>query len=152
MFTPPSPRSKALLAAWTTLYDADEEIIFSTQWKPDQGNSQHLHPRRTTPDDQATSQPQYDDRHCARSLRTRTSETPPYRVSKATGESFDPPAFACFLSSTLEPAGPPKRSAFNRQRKIEVARVRRLGACLRCQLRKISVSSTDENDRTLVSI
>lgn len=50
--------------------------------------------------------------------------------------------YLCFSATSGEPVTTVKRSAFTEERKAEVNHVRMRGACLRCQIRKIPVSSS----------
>jgi len=50
------------------------------------------------------------------------------------------PGFGCFSLANGTPANIPRRTAFSLDRREEVKQVRKIGACLRCKLRKITVS------------
>lgn len=45
----------------------------------------------------------------------------------------------CFPSDPARPRGSKKRRDFTQERRVEVAQVRKAGACLRCRVRRISV-------------
>ena len=63
-------------------------------------------------------------------------------VSPRPSEGLLPSGFSiiCFPSDPARPDGKKKkRRDFNQQRRLEVAQVRKQGACLRCKIRRISV-------------
>lgn len=140
---PLSPDSTALFALFTTL---DEELSPTGNVEENQitkaknhKSKQYERPIRTVVTDGVSQ--------ANESLlnptppRIHTAVTSRNRVPKLKLQDSNLPGYICFSAVTGEPAKASKRSAFSKERRMEVMRVRKLGACLRCKLRKITVCS-----------
>ncbi|KAF2690748.1 hypothetical protein K458DRAFT_398741 [Lentithecium fluviatile CBS 122367] len=71
------------------------------------------------------------------------------RAIKSRFQETSLPGYMCFSSVTGAMTSRPRRAAFTRKRREEVRQVRKLGACLRCQLRKRTCSGGDPCKHTL---
>jgi hypothetical protein len=124
---PPSPNTEALLALFTTL--ADEA---SPQHGSDNISSQV-----------AVSEPDITPNHHNGTAGKQSLPKPKGQKRSASkkGRKRQLPNYMCFSSITGELVAPTNRSAFTKERREEVKQLRVRGACLRCQIRKIPVSS-----------
>ena len=135
---PLSPRTRDLFKAFTTLYDDD---LAAAGTCIDAGQTSRewfevLCPRSTLVSDytRASRKPQVRPRRQqvhseVRPNSSRTMSRPDISAKQI-----------CFDAVTgTEAILPKKRSAFSDDRRLEVKKMRGMGACLRCQLRKRSV-------------
>lgn len=126
---PLSPNSAALFSLFTNLYDDTQNHTIDTNIsylrdpkQTDCDASLQVHVRQQTPKSSS---------HSYSGQRKRNSNI---RNTYA-----NMPGYNCFSAATGELTRAPKRSAFSEERRKEVKQLRRLGACLRCKFRKITV-------------
>lgn len=90
--------------------------------------------------------PQSDDDSPSSKKRRRT-----YTSNKPSGGLATDFTVLCFPSDPARPEGKKKkRRDFTQQRRLEVAKVRKEGACLRCKIRRISVGNSTPEDMWLL--
>ena len=157
--TPLSPRTRDIFATLTTLYDE----VPSTDTHSIEHNKtpNTIYARGEPPsiwclwphsgsDDTPRAQPQLiEGTQMPRKRKTMTSE---HLNTKTASKRKGEPAMICFDAATGWEASPRKRAAFAGHRKAELNQVRSIGACLRCQIRKVRVSSCKSHwhDRKLI--
>lgn len=134
---PLSPGSTALFL-FTTL--CDEQTASSTGEHANAQSlsvehSQHLEEIMIVTSDRVDKSLQTIATQQERSTGSKT-----FRVAKPKVDTTVLPGYACFSAATGEAAMAPKRSVFSPERRMEVKKVRQLGACLRCRLLKRTVS------------
>ncbi|KAF2652474.1 hypothetical protein K491DRAFT_47056 [Lophiostoma macrostomum CBS 122681] len=136
--TVPSPGSQALLSTFTTLYDDEYSSVASTKEEAVGVEGvfcefQLLHrPGGRDADEPRLCNSEGNGGNGVTQSRSNST----CRTSKSKRQLTRLPGYFCFSSTTLQPSDPRKRSSFDTSRRQEVAKVRRLGACLRCRLLK----------------
>lgn len=150
---PLSPGSQALMTLFTTINDTDPQpneidnthlsksVTLSTSLVPQPNLARRgaLEGSDTTIAHEAEGEPQIRDSV----PNKRISRAPKRRSMAATFQQQRLPGYICFSSTSGELVNGSKRSTFPQKRREEVKRVRERGACLRCQIRKISCSEGD---------
>lgn len=166
-FTVPlSPGSKALFSAFTTLYDdftleeAEEMELSGAEGNalPEERPSSNVSNSMQVDRAPGLGRPNTNggpSEHAGNGNGRRYLARPAVvgsvmPVVRAKGPSpkrkenrIELPGYMCFSSASGKTIKPPKRSAFTEDRKEDVKRMRKLGACLRCKIRKITVSKTE---------
>lgn len=142
---PLSPSSSALFASFTTLYD-DNPLsavdLDASALELDAGNYTNLVNLADGSESQQIGESQSNSPPPPNAEHYYTTKPSQRMTRTAAFKEQKFPCYMCFSLVTGEPTKPPKRSALSLEGREQAKRVRRMGACLRCQLRKIKVSYT----------
>lgn len=107
-------------------------------------SAQPLTPLNETPIPAATSKQQFSEKKRQDDTQGGYETNRPFNQQRRKGirSTVSVPEYSviCFPSNPTKPDGiKKKRKDFDEKRRLEVARVRKTGACFRCKVRRISV-------------